>query len=98
MAVFLDKIVIPRSLFSLLSKFLNSIIPVGSSPLIGSSSTRNSGFPSKAIARASLCRIPKEKSFAFFFPVSFKPTNAKALSMQPFPGIPRCKRCTSKFS
>ena len=46
------------------------MMPCGSSPLIGSSNTKNLGFPTRAIAIPNRCLIPKLKFFAFFLPVS----------------------------
>ena len=54
-------IVIFFSLFNFKSKLRISLIPAGSSPLIGSSKTRNSGLPSRAIAIPSLCFIPQRR-------------------------------------
>ena len=36
------------------------LIPSGSSPFVGSSSTNTSGLDNKAAAKANLCFIPKE--------------------------------------
>ena len=71
--------VVPFSLLSFPIMSLISMMPWGSRPFIGSSSTTRSGFPAKAIPIPSLCFIPSEKFFAFFFPVSSKPMSLSSL-------------------
>ena len=95
--IWLDiKIVFPCS-FNLKSISLISTIPVGSSPLIGSSSIRKSGFPTSARPIPSLCFIPSEKSPAFFLPVSESPTVSN-ISGIVFLSAPSIVQYTSRFS
>lgn len=54
-----------------------SIMPCGSSPLIGSSNTKNLGFPTKAIAIPNRSLIPKLKFFAFFLPYPPSPPSSE---------------------
>ena len=68
----------PFSSFKFLKVSRSSLIPIGSSPLIGSSNIIKSGLSKIAKATPSLCFIPKEKFLNFFFPASSKPTNFMA--------------------
>ena len=89
--------VVSRSFTNFLRSSLNSIIPVGSSPLTGSSNIKNSGSPNNATPSASRCFIPNEKFATLFLPAFDKPINSKVLAMQLLFGIPLCILCTSKF-
>ena len=86
-----------RSFTNFLRSSLNSIIPVGSSPLTGSSKIKNSGSPNNATPKASLCFIPKEKFATLFLPALDKPINSRVSVIHFLFGIPRCILCTSKF-
>src|SRR3712207_8619628 len=68
--------------FNLKIKFLTSLIPSGSSPFVGSSNTKNSGFPTRERAIESLCFIPSEKSLTFFFIVRSEEHTSELQSRQ----------------
>ncbi len=85
-----------RFSFSISSRI--SIIPCGSRPFIGSSSTTRSGSPHSAIAIPSLCFMPREKFFAFFLPVSTSPTRSSSSSIPSVFGRPSTLYCCMRFS
>ena len=64
-------------------------IPIGSSPLIGSSRRSRSGLPRIARASPSRCFIPRENCLNFLFLVSPRPTRRSASFTQSLPAIPR---------
>ena len=81
--------VVCRSRFRRSSSSRNSTLPSGSRPLMGSSSSRNSGWFIRARASPSRCFMPREKVLNFFFPVSVRRTSSRASSTHSLPGMPR---------
>ncbi len=87
-----------RSLFSFKISSRISMIPCGSRPFIGSSSSRKSGSPQSAIAIPSRCRIPSEKLRAFLCSVFSRPTSFSSSGIPLNDGIPRTLYCSLRLS
>ena len=89
---------IPRSRFSFSISSRISIIPCGSRPFTGSSSTKRSGSPARATAMPSRWRIPSEKLRTFFLPVPSSPTSRKSPVAPSYDGTPSTRYCMRMFS
>ena len=83
--------------FKSISSFLTSAMPIGSSPLIGSSSINTSGSCITALAIANRCFIPSEYFEKSFLSLYGKLTNARAFcTASSSSAFNRAKMC--KFS
>ena len=75
----------------------SSSMPMGSSPLVGSSSTSRRGYASNASAIPSRCFMPMEKRPARFLPASESPTVSRTSPMRSS-GRPSIVVRTRRFS